>query len=133
MKLFIITSRIPFPLDKGDKLRIYHQMKSLAKDHDIYLCALKLPFSKQNPAAYQELKSFCKEVFILKLSALQILLSLAKALATKTPFQTALFTTKKAKKTVNNLVYGFWLLSVFYIFCSSCKLAINVLRLYCLY
>jgi sugar transferase (PEP-CTERM/EpsH1 system associated) len=104
MKLFIITSRIPFPLDKGDKLRIYHQMKSLAKDHDVYLCALQLPFSKQNPAAYQELKAFCKEVFILKLSALQILLSLTKALATKTPFQTALFTTKTAKKTVHNLV-----------------------------
>ena len=37
MKLFVITSRIPFPLDKGDKLRVYHQLKELSKHHKIYL------------------------------------------------------------------------------------------------
>jgi polysaccharide biosynthesis protein PslH len=30
-KIFVIASRVPFPLDKGDKLRIYHQVKELVQ------------------------------------------------------------------------------------------------------
>ena len=31
MKVFVLTSRIPFPLEKGDKLRLHHQLKHLEK------------------------------------------------------------------------------------------------------
>ena len=41
MKLVIITPRVPDTLDKGDKLRIYHQIKYLSKFHDIYLICLE--------------------------------------------------------------------------------------------
>ena len=41
MKLVIITPRVPDTLDKGDKLRIYHQIKYLSKFHDIYLVCLE--------------------------------------------------------------------------------------------
>ena len=104
MKLFVITSRIPFPLDKGDKLRIYHQMKSLAIANEIHLCALQFPFSKNAEHAKKELKEFCTEVHYVKLSFLQIIVSLVRSIFTKTPFQTALFTTYGAKKEVNHLI-----------------------------
>jgi len=29
MKILILLSRVPFPLEKGDKLRAYHQIKGL--------------------------------------------------------------------------------------------------------
>ena len=29
MKVFVLTSRIPYPLEKGDKLRLHHQLKHL--------------------------------------------------------------------------------------------------------
>ena len=41
MKLVIITPRVPDTLDKGDKLRIYHQIKYLSKFHKIYLICLE--------------------------------------------------------------------------------------------
>ena len=40
MKLFIVLSRFPYPLDKGDKLRAYHQIRILSQYHDVYLAAL---------------------------------------------------------------------------------------------
>ncbi|HEX8659244.1 MAG TPA: hypothetical protein VF690_17015, partial [Hymenobacter sp.] len=40
MKLLVLLSRFPYPLDKGDKLRVYHQLRYLAQSHEICLFAL---------------------------------------------------------------------------------------------
>ena len=40
MKIFILLPRIPYPLEKGDKLRAFNQIKQLAKRNEIILCAL---------------------------------------------------------------------------------------------
>ena len=40
MKIFVLLSRFPYPLEKGDKLRAFHQIKELSKKHEIILCAL---------------------------------------------------------------------------------------------
>ena len=40
MKILLILPRFPYPLEKGDKLRAYHQIKELSVNHDIALFAL---------------------------------------------------------------------------------------------
>ena len=40
MKIFMLLSRFPYPLDKGDKLRAYYQIKELSVFHEIHLCCL---------------------------------------------------------------------------------------------
>lgn len=41
MKILVLLSRFPYPLDKGDKLRAYHQLRYLAgQGHDVCLLAL---------------------------------------------------------------------------------------------
>ena len=40
-KLVVITSRFPFPLEKGDKLRAYYQIKELAIYYDVHLIDLQ--------------------------------------------------------------------------------------------
>ena len=104
MKLFVITSRIPFPLDKGDKLRIYHQLKELSKHHKIYLCAIKSPLSKEHKISREILNEFCEEVYFINQSLLLTLFSLLKSFFNALPFQTALFTEFRAKKRVNHLI-----------------------------
>ncbi|NBY40521.1 MAG: hypothetical protein EBQ66_06395 [Flavobacteriia bacterium] len=39
-KLVFITSRFPYPLEKGDKLRAFHFIKGLSKSYEITLIAL---------------------------------------------------------------------------------------------
>jgi len=39
-KIAIVLSRFPYPLNKGDKLRAFHQIIFLAKQNDIFLYCL---------------------------------------------------------------------------------------------
>lgn len=60
MKILVVLPRFPYPLQKGDKLRAYHQIKELSKQNDIYLfCASHCPVLPQHVAALQP---FCKEI-----------------------------------------------------------------------
>ena len=104
MKLFVITSRIPIPLDKGDKLRIYHQLKELSKHHKIYLCAIKSPLTKEHKISKEVLNEFCEEVYFINQSLLLTLFSLLKSFFNALPFQTAIFTEFRAKKRVNHII-----------------------------
>jgi len=40
LKLLIISSRFPYPLEKGDKLRLYYQIRELSKWNDITLVSV---------------------------------------------------------------------------------------------
>ena len=78
-KIIIITSRFPFPLDKGDKLRIYYQIKYLSQHHNIYLISLN---TENNINTYQikELKKYCQEIFVIKISLINRIYNMLKSL-----------------------------------------------------
>lgn len=61
-RLAVLASRFPFPVEKGDKLRLYHQMKHLADAYDIYLFAL----TDESPTeeAHREVAQCCQKVFV---------------------------------------------------------------------
>ena len=40
MKLLFLTSRFPYPTNKGDKLRAYYQIKEISKQNEIHLVSL---------------------------------------------------------------------------------------------
>ncbi|MEZ5267306.1 MAG: glycosyltransferase [Microthrixaceae bacterium] len=40
MRLVTVTSRFPYPIERGDKLRAHHQLRVLAQRHDVALIAL---------------------------------------------------------------------------------------------
>lgn len=104
MKILCITSRIPWPLEKGDKLRAYHQLKHLSKNHTIILCALN--DTKVHPDAEQELKKFCSEIHICNLSKAGIFFNLLRGLFSGIPFQVAYFTNPAAKRKISKIISG---------------------------
>ena len=60
MKIVIVLPRFPYPLEKGDKLRAYHQVAELSRENDIYLFAVshKGVTEEQREA----LAPYCKEM-----------------------------------------------------------------------
>ena len=76
-KIVIITSRFPFPLDKGDKLRIYHQIKYISKYHNIYLIALNTE-GKITQQSFQQLEQYCKEIHVIHLSLIVRIINIFK-------------------------------------------------------
>ena len=102
MKIMVLLSRIPYPLDKGDKLRAFHQIKNLSKNHEIVLCALSE--SNIHPDAYESLKKYCSSVKFIELSRFRIYLNIFLCFFQDKPFQVAYFYSNKVQKTINNLI-----------------------------
>ncbi len=100
-RILFITSRFPYPLNKGDKLRVYFQLKYLAESNEVHLIAINE--SKVSDKNIEALSPFCKSinVFVLPLHKriIQLLLSPFK----KIPLQVAFFYNNGIKKEVERL------------------------------
>lgn len=65
MKILVLTSRFPYPIEKGDKLRIFHQIRELSRQHEIVLCALSdIPVEDSE---YAEMEQYCSTIYLLPL------------------------------------------------------------------
>ncbi len=102
MKIFVIVSRIPYPLEKGDKLRAYHQLRYLAKSHEVHLCCLSDRQPDQSAIAH--LESVCASVEVIRLSRFLIFFRLFLALFSSRPFQVHYFYQRAAARMVAQLI-----------------------------
>ncbi len=102
MRIFVLLSRIPYPIEKGDKLRAFHQLKHLSKDNEIILCALS--DTKPHPDAYTELIQFVDNIHFIELSKSSAYLRVLSALFSTNPLQVAYFYDKKAQKKINEII-----------------------------
>ena len=100
--LLITASRFPFPLEKGDKLRAYHQIKELSKKYSIILCSLTQQNIKKEWE--DELKTYCDSVYIFKLNPLLIFWNTFKQFFTNKPFQIGYFYQKSIHKQINIII-----------------------------
>lgn len=98
-KIAIILSRFPYPLDKGDKLRAYHQIKYLSKFHDIYLYTLCSQPVKQNEL--DELNLFCKDIHTFQLNKLDILIQTFLCFVRGIPVQVGYFFSPSINKKIS--------------------------------
>ncbi len=102
MKLFVILSRVPYPLDKGDKLRAYHQLAELSKRHDIILCCLSDITPEKNDL--HKVRQVCKELHVFKLQRWRIALNLALSFFTRKPWQVVYFYQSHVHSSIRALI-----------------------------
>ncbi len=99
MRLMVILSRVPYPLEKGDKLRAYHLVKRLARKHEIYLFCLS-----DGPTAQEHLDhlhQFCAHIEVVRIERWRIVLKLFSAIFSRLPFQVAYFHHRKAQRRID--------------------------------
>jgi len=101
-KILFLTSRIPFPLEKGDKLRAYYQIKYLSKENDIVLCCIS--DSEITDRAKEELSKYTSAIYVYKTSKLSILSNLFVAWLKGLPFQVGFFFNSGAHFYFNSIV-----------------------------
>lgn len=102
MKLFVLLSRVPYPLEKGDKLRAFNQIKELSRKHQIVLFALN--DTRLDDKAMTELKKYCVAISIVKFSKFTIFFNLVRAFFNGKPLQVGYFYFDKAQKKVDELI-----------------------------
>ena len=104
-KLVVIVSRFPYPLEKGDKLRAFYQIKELSKDFRISLIAI----SKQKVPtdSIEKLNKYCESINIIKISNWTIFWNLSLCIVNNKPFQVGYFYSFKGhlkiKQLLNNI------------------------------
>lgn len=104
MRIFILLSRIPYPLEKGDKLRAYHQIKVLSENHEIILCALNSNRKIDKQKAFALLQPYCRSVTFVDLSLFGRISNILLAFLKGLPFQTGYFYNAKAAKKIDQLI-----------------------------
>ncbi|MBP5189844.1 MAG: glycosyltransferase [Bacteroidales bacterium] len=68
MKILVILPRFPYPLEKGDKLRAYHQIRVLSVNNEVYLFALS--HNRVGKEEIEQLSKYCREIRIEKINKL---------------------------------------------------------------
>jgi polysaccharide biosynthesis protein PslH len=102
MKIFVLLSRVPFPIEKGDKLRAFHQIRCLAKNNEIILCALNE--SHVHPDALRVLGSFCKEVHIIPITKAGMIWNVARVFFSGKPLQVGYFYRCSVRKRIASII-----------------------------
>lgn len=98
MRLFVLLSRFPYPLEKGDKLRAFHQLRILSQHHEVFLCALHE--NRLEQLWIEEVKKYCTEIETIRISRAGQLVNLGLSLVGSEPFQVGYFYQSAAQKCV---------------------------------
>lgn len=101
-KILFFTSRIPYPLEKGDKLRAYHQMRHFSKTHEVHLCVV----SNQalTDEAEKELLKICSGLHVYQSKILSIVTNMIISFFAGLPFQVGYFFNSGADYFVKQVV-----------------------------
>lgn len=102
MKIFVLLSRFPYPVEKGDKLRAFHQIRILARKHDIILCAIHE--GKISVEQMDALKPYCKAIKIIHQSKSNILFNLFRTIFTSLPLQVGYFFSERTRQSVTEMI-----------------------------
>ena len=103
MKIFVLLPRIPWPLEKGDKLRAFNQIKQLAQNNEVELCALNEKKANKEEA-FKALQPYCISVTFIDISKLSILFNIIKAFFKGLPLQCGYFYNKKTHNKIKSLI-----------------------------
>ena len=101
-RVAVVTSRFPFPLERGDKLRAYHQIRSLSAHMRIALIAIVE--SEIQESWIQELSPYCESIDLVHKPKLASVPSLALASLRGEPMQVGYFKTRRVRREVAELV-----------------------------
>lgn len=104
MKIFVLLPRIPWPLEKGDKLRAYNQIKQLALNNEVILCALNTDKNINKDDARKALQPYCSSIHFFDVGKMSILTNLAIAFFKGLPIQCGYFYNKKIHNQIHELI-----------------------------
>lgn len=101
MKILIVAPRIPFPIEKGDKLRLFHQIRFLSQRHEIVLVGLtESPDDNLKP-----LLQICSAVYPIFLEKWRIAVNLLRAPGRGLPMQVGYFYSRQIKSQIQQIIF----------------------------
>jgi sugar transferase (PEP-CTERM/EpsH1 system associated) len=105
MRLLFLTSRLPYPPDRGDRLRAFNFIRSLSQDHEIHL----LSFIADDGECDQisPLKEFCRDVQVVPMSTARSALTVGLNIWRDQPLQALYYHSAAMQKRVGSSLAEF--------------------------
>ena len=85
MKITIVAQRFPYPLDRGDRLTIYHLIKHLSVRHEVSLITFTEPYHE--PSWNDELAPYCARIATIPMRKWRCYANCMLGLFSKSPLQ----------------------------------------------
>lgn len=123
-KLAVLTSRFPYPLEKGDKLRAYHQMKYLSVHYDVYL--FSIGDAEKSKEDFEKLSEFVKEIHFFRLDEFSRLVSVALGVFSELPLQVMYFHNKKIQEKIKEILME---IEPDHVYCQLARMALYAVKL----
>lgn len=98
----VITSRFPYPLEKGDKLRAFHQIKELSKHFNVHL--ISTTEHDVSPADEDKLKGYCKSINIYRIKKFEKWIGAGLNLFSRQPIQVGYFYHRRIHRKIRQLL-----------------------------
>ncbi len=121
MKLLVVASRFPYPLQKGDQLRLYHQIKCLAKEFEIFLYTTSN--AKVKEKEIKELEKYCTAIKVHNLSTMKMASNTIKAFFGSLPLQVGMFTSALIQGEIKAFAEEH---NIDHVYCQLIRMAQNV-------
>lgn len=100
--ILFIVSRFPYPLEKGDKLRAFYQLKELSREFNVTLvCTTDIPVPEKNREIVSQ---FCKHMHIFQLTKLGLIFELLKTIGGNKPMQVHYFYRASIHRKISALI-----------------------------
>jgi len=102
MKLLVFTSRFPYPIEKGDKLRAYHQLRELSRRHEVVLVSLTtVPVTA---AEYDQVAAFCARIYLFPQHRLRLGWQVLRAVLRGLPAQVGYFYQPRLHRRIRAII-----------------------------
>jgi sugar transferase (PEP-CTERM/EpsH1 system associated) len=102
MRILFLTSRLPFPPDRGDRLRVFNFIRTLSKEHEIHLFSfIAREEERKHIAGLQE---YCRQVEVVLMTPLRSALTVALNIWRKLPLQALYYRSRGMSKLLSDTV-----------------------------
>jgi sugar transferase (PEP-CTERM/EpsH1 system associated) len=102
MRILCLTSRLPYPPNRGDRLRAFHFIEHLSREHELSLVSFIASESERDHMA--SLRAYCQDVRVLPMSPWRSALSTALNIWRREPLQALYYRLGVMRRLVDDLV-----------------------------
>jgi sugar transferase (PEP-CTERM/EpsH1 system associated) len=102
VRIAFVTSRFPFPVEKGDKLRAFHQIRVLSTRHEIHLVSLS--HRKVSKEDLDAMSPYCASVKVFHITRWLMPIQLILGWIEGLPLQVAYFLDRTIKRKVQHYI-----------------------------
>jgi sugar transferase (PEP-CTERM/EpsH1 system associated) len=102
MRLLFLTSRLPYPPNRGDRLRVFNFIRELSREHEITL--LSFVADTAETAQIAGLRPYCHDIHLVPMSRARSMAAAATGLWRPEPLQALYYRSAEMQRAVDALV-----------------------------